>query len=212
MNSSISMRTVDFAFPIVGTTVAVDHGYHTQSTISRRLGRDLHERNALGIHPIRGRPIGKNLLQVDDSSRLCIRTPLEFIPRLLILSGQSLDIGGHTIRLGVPQVLALEPASSLYSRLVTIKGFEQPEPFLEAVQRQLDSLGVAGRPAIPLRTAEPHQGEPTRRVLRIKDKTVVGFALIVSELTADESLTIQEKGIGGRRHMGCGVFVPHRPR
>jgi hypothetical protein len=34
--------------------------------------------------------------------------------------------------------------------------------------------------------------------------------VIIEGLTAEESLTIQEKGIGGRRHMGCGVFVPLR--
>jgi CRISPR/Cas system CSM-associated protein Csm4 (group 5 of RAMP superfamily) len=28
----------------------------------------------------------------------------------------------------------------------------------------------------------------------------------VSELTAEESIRLQEHGLGGRRKMGCGVF------
>jgi CRISPR-associated protein Cas6 len=47
-----------------------------------------------------------------------------------------------------------------------------------------------------------------RRTLRIKDKEVVGYEVKLEGLTVAESLNIQEQGLGGRRHMGCGVFVP----
>lgn len=40
-------------------------------------------------------------------------------------------------------------------------------------------------------------------------KEVVGYELVIEGLTADESVAIQTTGLGGRRHMGCGVFVPH---
>jgi CRISPR-associated protein Cas6 len=45
-----------------------------------------------------------------------------------------------------------------------------------------------------------------RRTLRIKDKEVVGYEVLVEALTAEESLNLQEHGLGGRRHMGCGIF------
>jgi len=32
--------------------------------------------------------------------------------------------------------------------------------------------------------------------------------VLIEGLTAEESLTVQEHGLGGRRHMGCGLFVP----
>jgi len=34
----------------------------------------------------------------------------------------------------------------------------------------------------------------------------------ITNLTAEESLTLQEQGLGGRRRMGCGVFVPAEGR
>lgn len=49
-----------------------------------------------------------------------------------------------------------------------------------------------------------------RRTIRIRDKEVVGYEVILEGLTADESLAIQTTGLGGRRHMGCGVFVALR--
>jgi CRISPR-associated protein Cas6 len=48
-----------------------------------------------------------------------------------------------------------------------------------------------------------------RRTIRIHGKEVVGYELVIEGLTADESVAIQTTGLGGRRHMGCGVFVPH---
>jgi Cas6 Crispr len=48
------------------------------------------------------------------------------------------------------------------------------------------------------------------RVVRIKDKTVVGYGVRVAGLNVEESLRLQEHGLGGRRKLGCGVFVPVR--
>ena len=45
-------------------------------------------------------------------------------------------------------------------------------------------------------------------MIQIKDKSIVGYALRVVGLTAEESIRLQETGLGGRRRMGCGVFLP----
>ncbi|MCI5210102.1 MAG: hypothetical protein D3910_15200 [Candidatus Electrothrix sp. ATG2] len=47
-----------------------------------------------------------------------------------------------------------------------------------------------------------------RRTFSIRRKKIVGYSLLVSELSAEESLALQEKGVGGRRKMGCGFFNP----
>jgi CRISPR-associated protein Cas6 len=49
-----------------------------------------------------------------------------------------------------------------------------------------------------------------RRTLEIAGRTVVGYAVEVSGLTAEESIILQENGIGGRRRFGCGIFIPAR--
>lgn len=204
------MAVVDLSFPVIGHQLPIDHGYPLYGAICRVLGPSLHGSEPVGVFPISGIRAGPAMLHISDRSRLRLRTPVEHIPGVLGLSGESLEIDGQRIRLGVPQTLALTPAAVLAARLVTIKGFREPEPFLEAARRQLDALGIRGRAEIPVRRTGPHGGEPTRRILRIKDKKVVGFAMIVSELTAEESLILQEHGLGGRRRMGCGLFVPCR--
>jgi hypothetical protein len=37
---------------------------------------------------------------------------------------------------------------------------------------------------------------------------VVGFGLQVEGLKPTASQVLQEQGLGGRRHMGCGLFLP----
>ncbi len=201
---------IDLSFPLLGPSLPTDHGYELYAAISRLLPA-LHDGLNCRIAPVRGSYAGDGKLQLDARySRLRVRLAPEAIARVLPLAGKALEVGGHRIRLGVPQVRALVPAPALAARLVTIKGFTEPADFLAAARRQLDEQGIAGQVGIPLAERGPHEGKPRRRVLQIKGRKVVGFSLQVAELSADESLRLQENGLGGRGKMGCGFFLPAR--
>jgi len=92
----------------------------------------------------------------------------------------------------------------LRARIVNIKGFQEPEPFLEAIKRQLGELGIQGTVAIPMNA----EGKPDRKAIKIKQFSVVGFGLEVMDLSEEDSLKLQIHGLGGKRRMGCGIFVP----
>ena len=197
------MSTVDLAFPLLSIKpIPADHGYHLYSALSRVLP-ELHQQDGIGIHPIRGQQIGNRQFNLDTRSRLILRTDADAIGQLIQLAGKPLTIAGITIRVGVPQVWSLKPAPALRSRLVTIKLKDgvTPDTFQLSAREQLVALGVSAEAILTL---------GKRRTLRIKDKEVVGYEVILEGLTAEESLNVQEKGLGGRRHMGCGVFVPLR--
>lgn len=120
------------------------------------------------------------------------------------LAGKSLKIGKHTIRLGIPEIYLLEPTERLRSRIVIIQGYQEPESFLAAAQRQLEQLGIQGKAFITKNT----DGSPKRRSIKIKRFTVVGFRLEIINLSNEDSLTLLRYGIGEKRKMGCGIFVP----
>ena len=189
------MPTVDLAFKLMGTRIAVDHGYALFAAVNR-LVAEIHDAQDIGLHPIRGRFDGNGCLVLSPASRLIVRISDDRIREFLKLSGKTLEVDGNQLRVGVPEVRALRSAAALFARLVTIKGFMEPETFIKATNRQLETMGVIA--ALQL-------GD--RRTLRIKDKQVVGFELFASELNAEGSIKLQEIGIGGRRRMGCGVFV-----
>ena len=192
------MPYVDLAFRLNGTTLPVDHGYSLLSAVSR-IVPEVHSSKQIGIQPVRGVYSGEGKLHLAAYSRLVLRVPDEEIGKYIKLAGAKLDLDGHQLRIGVPEVRALMPVASLRARLVTIKGFLEKASFLAAARRQLETMGVAGQVML---------GQ--RRTFRVKDKQVVGFEMAMTGLTAEESVTLQEKGIGGRRRMGCGIFVPTR--
>lgn len=201
--------TIDLAFALVGTApLPADHGYHLYAAISHALPA-VHEPNGIAVHPIRGRQIGDRQMALCEWSRLTIRMAADRIADFLPLAGKQLNLAGRSLRVGVPQVYSLTPATTLRSRLVTIKNGTDPERFQAEFRRKLAALGVSDEAVITL---------GKRRTLRIKDKDVVGYEVLLEALTALESLALQENACPepalrfSRTHMGCGVFVRFNPR
>ncbi len=207
---------IDLLFRVnhIGDGIPADHGYALFSAISRIVespsDKWLHENKDVGLHLIRGMRAAAGKILPDDMAEFGLRLPQELIVRALNLAGKKLDLDGSIVRIGVSRTRALIPAPVLYSRLATTKNGHDPARFDKEIARQLESLGVHGKATrVPVK-AEEDRYDPSRRVFRIKDKTVVGYSVLVEELTAEESVRLQENGVGGRRRMGCGVFVPFR--
>ena len=191
-------------FPVQGRQLPADHGYALYAAITRQLP-SLHGQPWLGLELLSGVPWREGIIVLPTrGASLRLRIPADHYGHVLPLAGRRLNISGHTIRLGIPSARPLQPASSLYARCVTIKKFTEPEPFLDAARRQFDSLGITATLELPL----DEQGRFRRRILTIKDKTIVGFSLAAHNLSDDDSLRLQSAGIGGRRTMGCGLFNP----
>lgn len=187
---------VDLSFKVQGETLPSLHGYALYSALSK-VQPALHEADWLGVHTFHGERLGEGLIRLPPRSRLMLRLPAEHIAIALPLAGKELSVGGHRLLVGVPEIRPLVYAASLSARMVTIKGFLEPEPLREAVERQLLALDVSGEVEVGPRLVQP-----------IGEKLVVGFAMRVHGLTESGSIRLQEQGVGGRRRMGCGLFRP----
>lgn len=190
---------VDISFPLLAkSTIPADSGYAIFSSLSR-LMPDFHGCNQVAVHPVAGRIVQHRRLRLCPWSNLRLRVHVEQIANWIPLSGQRIEIEGTAIRLGAPRVLPLIPARAVLCRIASIKGYMDEANFRQAVRRQLNALGVCVDVQVEVQK---------RRTIRIRDKQVVGFGLCIANLRHQESLTVQIEGIGGRRHMGCGVFRP----
>ncbi len=192
---------VDIAFPVTGASILLDHGYALFGALSR-LVPEFHEQPSWGVHPVFGIRNGRGL-ELEQRSRIKLRMPLPEMSTIMPLAGSRLDIAGASVQLGFPQVFPLAPAAHVRARMVTIRGFEQEEDFVPALRRQLEQLDGLGQDPT---TIDVVLGR--RRILAIRGKKIVGFAVGLTGLCATASLTIQRNGLGGRRHMGAGLFVP----
>ena len=227
--------SINVSFSVAGNQLPADHGYLVYSAISKatqcgssptvREGSivyagnadvssarsPLHKADWLAIELISGSPSGRGLIALSErDATLRLRIPADHYRDVLPLAGKRLDIGGHLIRCGLPVARPLEPAPSLYARVVTIKKFTEAEPFIEAVKRKLDSFGVKGRVELPrdvtqtvsLRSDGDSKLETQnsrlnavpryrRRVVTIHGKSVVGFSVAVHDLNDADSLLLQ---------------------
>ena len=190
------MEPIELRFPVIGTALPSDHGYAVYAAISKAVP-EAHQADWLAVETVPGAARGDGAIQLNERARLRMRLPQERMGVMLKLAGKRLDVSGYSIRLGAPQTFLLRPSSALYARCVTIKKFMEPESFLEAVRRKLAEMEVKGKPEIG-----------PRRAFRVGGHTIIGFGLTLRELSKAASLLVQERGIGGRRHMGCGFFMP----
>jgi CRISPR-associated protein Cas6 len=213
---------IDVSFRVMGNSIPLDHGYALYSTLSA-LFPELHTADWLAIHPISGFPLGGKSLQITNGSRLRLRIPHERLVEVIPLAGKQLVLANASnhfaIRLGVPEVYTLHPSPLLASRCVVIKVSEAEkshrspdrEMFLVAIKTQMTEQGIEGDAWIDDRR-DSRGRELSRRIMRLKGKSIVGYSVRVSGLSDEDSLKLQEVGLGGRRRMGCGIFVPVRTR
>jgi CRISPR-associated protein Cas6 len=185
---------VDLSFLVLGKLLPVDHGYALYGAISRLLPV-IHEDREIGLKLVRGRYVGNGLLDISPASELVLRLPVSKVGQYLSLAGKKLEVLGQSLRVGVPQTRALTPAAALASSLVTTRNGQDQERFEAEVRNQMAGLDLKGRLTVG-----------KRRTFQVHGKQVVGYEILVSELTAPESIRLQEQGLGGRRKMGCGFF------
>ena len=204
--------TLELVFPVTGATLPTDHSYPLYGALSGIVPRFHDADSPLRFAPVTGIGIAEGRMQLGPHSCLRVRLPDDAIRLALPLAGKKLTVGDSSIRLGIPAVRTLTPAPALIARLVTFKNADTPDEFLTTARAKLAELDIAGDPQLPIHLEGDRAGEPKRRVIRIKDVTIVGYALLVAELTAPDSVKLQESGLGGRTQLGCGFFSSVKPR
>lgn len=191
-------EVVDIAFALKGGTIPADHGWSLYRLLAARLTW-LEADDTAGVHPIRGARSGSGAaeLYVGGRGRLMLRLPSERAHESFALSGARLELGDG-VEVGAPQVRSLFAHGTLYSRFVAAETSDETE-FLRAVNAELQQAGIGCKVVLgKLRRAAGARAE------------MVGFSVMLHELSSEHSLAMQQAGLGAGRKLGCGIFVPHR--
>ncbi len=209
---------VEVTFPVLGLSLPSNNGYPLLGAIARVMNGE-YLRPGESLESIGGRGIEKGVIRVTEETRLRIRT---FRPADICvgLGCKVLDVSNHLIQLGIPEVREFGPAAVLRSRIVTYalqhklaaNATPSVELVLDSARRELQRAGIHGVVTAPTIPEGPRKGEPIRRVVRICDRSIVGFALQVANLDPASSILLQSIGLGGKRHHGCGIFFDPEAR
>ncbi|GAB7388018.1 hypothetical protein BSNK01_18550 [Bacillaceae bacterium] len=192
---------VRICFPVLGRQVPVDHHEALYAAVSRERPR-LHGLEGLALSPIIGGEAAGNQLKLNRDSRVFFQLPPQSIHEVIGLAGRRLLLTGEQIRLGVPQLYPIVPSRTLFSKYCTSRNAMDEERMKERICEELKKMGVTWQ-NVTITLLR-------RRVIQIHDKKIVGWGVRLSGLSANDSLLIQMRGIGGRRRYGGGFFLPVR--
>ena len=200
---------VDVAFRLSGRWLPVDHACALRAEVLKTLPW-LVDEPAAGIHSIHGAASGNGwerpgrgsdqMLALSRRTRLMLRVPVRRAEATSALCGHRLDLDGCAVVTGARQPRPLRPAGTVFARYVVDEEGGDEERFVERVASALEALSV---PARKLLCGRSHRIESAQGVLCAR-------SVLIAELGPEESLTVQSRGIGPGRLLGCGLFVPHK--
>ncbi len=202
-------ETVDAVFAIDCRSLPVDHAYALSRAIESALPWFAHEPGA-GVHTIHGpgsgsgwiRPEGPDaVLQLSRRAKLALRLPRHRLDTAAgALLGRTLDVAGSALHVESLAVRPLSRITTLFARSVALDGADEESAFLAIAARELEALGT--RPERMLCGREVPVATPGR--------TWRTRSLMVAGLTREQSLRLQQAGLGAGRTLGCGLFIPHK--
>lgn len=196
---------VDVSFKVNCKKIAADHSYDLFEAVLKKLPQ-IKEIENLAIHSIYGAESGagwerpETEIYLSKRTRFCIRTPKEHSKDFFSLKNEILKVGEYEIQLSKPTIKELIVTDTLFCRSVVVENSNNEEEFLKNVHSSLKSMGVNVKKML---CGKEH-------LIKIPKKTLVGKTLLITDLEKDDSIKIQQLGIGIGKLYGCGIFLPHK--
>lgn len=199
---------VDVVFSIRCRSLPVDHAYALSQAVSRALPWFAEETHA-GLHAIHVAESGNGwmrpeapdaLLHPSRRTKLVLRLPKQRVEDAGQLTGQTLDLGGNALQVEQGLVKPLSAITTVFSRYIVTRDDADEAGFMREAQLRLGEIGIQPKKmlcGIGRLIAAPEGVWHTR-------------SLMLAELTVEESIRLQQRGLGPGRKLGCGLFIPHK--
>jgi len=200
---------VDLVFTLRCKCLPVDHVYSLFEAVQVVLPW-LQEESVAGLHAVNVAASGNGWMRPDDPhallhlskrTRFELRVPRHRIADAKKLVGKKLDVCGYAFELRSVSERPLSSITTLFSRhLVAERELTEEEDVLNWVSAQLTKQGITPRKMLC----------GTRHSIKIPEKNIGTRSLMITGLEVEESLWLQQHGLGPYRHLGCGLFIPHK--
>ena len=200
---------VDLAYRIGCPTIPLDHAHSLSSALLQALPWLADEETA-GVHLIHGAASGNGWFRPEDTenellhlsrrTKMRLRVPKNRLQDAQALSGLTLDIEGHPLEVGKSEVFMLSSLPTLFSRYVITRAELDEMQFLEDAASELKAIDIPCRKML---------GGITH-TMNFPGGQVFTRSLMVAELEPEQSVRLQQLGLGEGRRIGCGLFLPHK--
>lgn len=199
---------VDVAYSMSCRCLPVDHAYNLLQALRRALPW-LEGEESAGVHTIHVAESGNgwirpehatDLLYLSRRTKLVLRVPAHRVADAGRLSGQTLDVGGHNLAVGASTIRPLSPLTTVFSRYIVAGDAGDEASFMQSALQQLKEMGI--KPKKMLCGLGKLIGTP--------DGPIPTRSLMLADMEVEDSVKLQQQGLGPWRQLGCGLFIPHK--
>ena len=183
-----------------------DHAYELSSEILNLVPEIKNDkRNAIQtLHgPMSGngwvRPDSENI-PLSKRAKLIMRVNKNQLNDIKSIEGKEIRLFGNTLKIGKSKVKNFLVVKDLFCRFVMSDDKSSEDDFLTKIQNELMGLNINIRKALCGRSM----------VISFGEKTLYTRSLMIADLSKEESLKLQEEGVGDKKLYGCGIFLPHK--
>ena len=199
-------NVLDVVYSISCKCIPMEHAHALSEALQQALPWLADEETA-GIHQVYGAESGNGwerpdteVLYLSRRQKLTLRLPRTRLEEAKSLTGQTLDIGGHTLKVGELTTRTLSDLPILFARHVLGDDGQSEEEFMTQVATQLKAMGINVKKMMCGKEG----------VIHLPDTTLHTRSLMLADLELEESLKLQEAGLGPGRKLGCGLFLPQK--
>lgn len=203
--SSKIIVDISFKFNDNGTAIAADHAYDLFQAVLKKFP-EIEKIDNLAIHSLYGAESGagwerpETEIYLSKRTRFSIRLPIDHAQDFYKLDGQTLVIGNYKMNLSKPTTKGLISTDTLFCRTVVVDHNKSEDEFLNDVSSSLKAMGINVKKML---CGKEH-------TVKTPSKTLIGKTLLITDLEKQDSIKLQELGIGIGKLYGCGIFLPHK--
>lgn len=200
---------VDLSFTVKCKCLPLEHMDELSKSLCEKIP-GLEENKFVGIHPINGAESGNGwerssdpneLIYLSRRQKMTLRLPKEFIADVEKLAGQTLSVAGYDLELGKSSIKKLSDLPTTFCRSILIDNRMEEEDFLKWAFNELKALNIS---------VSKMMAGKERVVLLPDSRERITRSLMVAELEKEESVRLQQHGLGEGRKLGCGIFLPQK--
>ena len=201
---------IDISFNIICKQLPIDHAWELREQLQQALPW-LRDSTQAGIHQIHVAESNNGWLRPEDDeeavlypsrrTRLYLRIPNDRLEETKELSGESISIAGHPLKLGKPKTKELINTSILFSRNVMSDINESENDFLMRNAEEIKQL--TGVNIKKMMCGKTH-------AIKTPNGELFTRHLMIADLDTDPSIKLQQHGLGLERQLGCGILLPHK--
>lgn len=204
---STSDKVVDLSYKIDCKQIPTQHAWELSQALYQALPW-IKDESEVGVHQIHGaesgngwhRPDDGELIHLSKRTRMHLRVPTSRIDDANELVNKTLDVAGHSVLVGKMTTKQIDPFSTIFSRYIVMEKGMSEDEFLRWVVDEMASRDIRAK---KLLCGKGHEFEANGEVVETR-------SLMIADLDKLSSVMLQEVGVGIHRHMGCGIFVPHK--